>query len=66
MTPTDERIARLPKWARVYIEGLEDRIDRDGSVDLRPGAVNWIVQTRREMRAARMLERHAFNGRPKP
>lgn len=49
------RIGTLPVWARRYIEGLERRIDNDGALDLRPGAVNTVTATRKEMAFAQAV-----------
>jgi len=57
MTAFDDRIARLPKWAQSYICGLERRIDEVDPCDLRPGAVNSIVLTRREVQMAKKVQR---------
>jgi hypothetical protein len=51
----DARIGCLPVWARRYIEGLERRIDGGGKLDLRPGAVNTIMPTRKEMAASQLV-----------
>lgn len=51
----DLRIECLPVWARRYIEGLERRIDHAGAIELRPGAVHKITQTRAEMAAAQYV-----------
>lgn len=59
-TPTDERVSKLPRWARVYIHELERRIDNGMSMDLRPGAVNTLVMTRSEVRNMKMVEASSF------
>lgn len=56
-TPTDERVARLPKWAREYIEGLEARAVRSETpLRIEAGVVQGFVLTRSEMRSFKMVE----------
>lgn len=56
-TPTDDQVARLPRWARTYIELLEARTARsETTVLIKAGVVQGFVMTRAEVRSFEAVE----------